>query len=41
MTVFGEPLVLPKIETPSSNDVDKWHGLYVEVLYILLESVVR
>ncbi|CAM9525628.1 unnamed protein product [Ascophyllum nodosum] len=37
MTVFGEPLVLPKIETPSSNDVDKWHGLYVEALTALFD----
>lgn len=31
MTVFGKPIVLPKIETPSSEDIDKWHAAYVEV----------
>ncbi|CAN0469539.1 unnamed protein product, partial [Ectocarpus sp. 8 AP-2014] len=31
MTVFGEPLALPKIEQPSPEDVDKWHAAYVEV----------
>lgn len=31
MTVFGEPLVLPKLEAPSTEDVKKWHAKYVEV----------
>lgn len=31
MTVFGEPLALPKIEKPSPEDVDQWHAAYVEV----------
>ncbi|CAB1118819.1 unnamed protein product [Ectocarpus sp. CCAP 1310/34] len=35
MTVFGEPLALPKIEQPSPEDVDKWHAAYVEELKAL------
>ncbi|CAM9885235.1 unnamed protein product [Scytosiphon promiscuus] len=35
MTVFGKPLVLPKLETPSTEDVDKWHTAYVEELKAL------
>lgn len=31
MTVFGEPIALPKLEAPSNEDVDKWHAVYVEV----------
>ena len=31
MTVFGEPIALPKLEAPSNQDVDKWHAVYVEV----------
>lgn len=31
MTVFGEPIVLPKLEAPSTEDVDKWHATYLEV----------
>lgn len=32
MSVFGEPIILPKLETPSQTDVEKWHGIYMEVL---------
>jgi len=31
MTVFGKPIVLPKLEAPRPEDVDKWHATYVEV----------
>ena len=31
MTVFGEPIALPKLEAPRPEDVDKWHATYVEV----------
>lgn len=31
MSVFGEPITLPKLETPSNEDVDKWHAVYLEV----------
>ena len=31
-TIGGEPLKLPKIEKPTPNDVDMWHGVYVEHL---------
>lgn len=31
MTVFGEPIVLPKLQAPSTEDVDKWHATYIEV----------
>lgn len=31
MSVFGEPIVLPKLEKPSHAEVDKWHGIYIEV----------
>lgn len=31
MTVFGEPMVLPKLEAPSTEDVQKWHGKYIQV----------
>ena len=31
MSVFGEPIALPKLETPSNEDVDKWHAVYLEV----------
>lgn len=26
LTYFGEPLVLPKIESPAAADVEYWHG---------------
>lgn len=43
MTVFGEPIVLPKLEAPSTEDVKKWHAKYVEVRrpapYILVLNV--
>lgn len=31
MTVFGKPIVLPKLEAPRPEDVDKWHATYIEV----------
>lgn len=34
MTVFGEPVVLPTLEAPSKEDVDKWHATYVEVIHM-------
>eukprot|EP00904_Undaria_pinnatifida_P013564 jgi/Undpi1/9338/HiC_scaffold_26.g11796.m1 len=35
MSVFGEPITLPKLETPSNEDVDKWHAVYLEALKTL------
>lgn len=35
MTVFSEPIVLPKVQNPSKEDVDKWHSVYLEVLEAL------
>eukprot|EP00752_Nemacystus_decipiens_P017698 g15868.t1 len=35
MTVFGQPIVLPKLEAPSTEDVDKWHATYLGELRAL------
>jgi 2-acylglycerol O-acyltransferase 2 len=31
-TVLGEPIIVPKIEKPSQEEIDKWHSLYIEKL---------
>jgi len=36
--VVGEPLVLPRIENPSKEEVAKWHGVYVERLEKLFKE---
>ncbi|XP_045703468.1 acyl-CoA wax alcohol acyltransferase 2 [Phyllostomus hastatus] len=37
-TVVGEPLIVPKIEKPSQEVVDKYHALYVEALRKLFDK---
>mmetsp|Transcript_18204 Transcript_18204/g.42365 ORF Transcript_18204/g.42365 Transcript_18204/m.42365 type:complete len:395 (-) Transcript_18204:122-1306(-) len=32
VTVVGRPLILPKIEEPTAEEVDLWHSKYVEAL---------
>ena len=36
--VVGEPIVLPKIESPSKEDVTKWHSKYMTALQKLYED---
>ncbi|EWM29372.1 diacylglycerol acyltransferase family protein [Nannochloropsis gaditana] len=36
-TVVGNPFQLPKLADPSKEDIDKWHGRYVELLVDLFE----
>lgn len=36
-TVVGNPFQLPKLADPSKEDIDKWHGRYVEMLVDLFE----
>jgi 2-acylglycerol O-acyltransferase 2 len=31
-TVVGSPIELPKIEDPKPEEIDKWHGIYIEAL---------
>lgn len=38
MAVIGAPLELPKIEEPSSEDVAKYHGLYMDLLLALFNK---
>ena len=35
--VVGTPLALPTIPQPTQNDIDTWHGLYVEHLIELFD----
>jgi len=37
-TYVGAPLQLPKISEPSRDDVDKWHGAYVQALQDLFDA---
>lgn len=41
MSVFGEPVVLPKLEKPSQEDVNKWHGIYIEVYSYVVVTAIR
>lgn len=38
MTFVGKPLEIPHIENPSDEDVEKWHGQYVEALISLFNE---
>ncbi|KAJ8600759.1 hypothetical protein CTAYLR_006095 [Chrysophaeum taylorii] len=38
ITYFGEPVALPTIPNPTSEDVDKWHATYVDALRRLFED---
>jgi len=38
VTVIGERITLPRIETPSPQDVDKYHSMYVEQLVNLYNN---
>jgi len=38
ITVYGTRLELPQIESPTAEDVDKYHGLYMEALEALYNS---
>ncbi|KAF4322681.1 hypothetical protein BBO99_00003829 [Phytophthora kernoviae] len=38
ITVFGMPLVLPHIENPTRDDVQKYHALYVQALQNLFDK---
>lgn len=38
LTVVGKPIELPKIEEPTSEDVEKWHKVYCEALSELFEQ---
>jgi hypothetical protein len=35
VTVYGKPIRLPTMDSPSPADVDKWHALYVKELVSL------
>eukprot|EP01126_Amoeba_proteus_P058315 TRINITY_DN7511_c0_g2_i8.p1 TRINITY_DN7511_c0_g2~~TRINITY_DN7511_c0_g2_i8.p1 ORF type:complete len:284 (-),score=42.92 TRINITY_DN7511_c0_g2_i8:130-981(-) len=37
-TVVGKPIHLPKIDNPSSEDIDKWHSLYMKGLVEVYET---
>jgi hypothetical protein len=32
MNVLGKPILLPKIEKPTQEDIDYWHAVYVTEL---------
>ena len=36
-TVLGKKIVLPRIENPSKEDVDKYHAIYIEAVKSLFE----
>ncbi|KAJ3284869.1 Diacylglycerol O-acyltransferase 2 [Rhizoclosmatium sp. JEL0117] len=36
--VFGEPLHLPRIENPTQEEIQEYHGLYVEALQKLFDA---
>ncbi|XP_072483433.1 acyl-CoA wax alcohol acyltransferase 1 [Notamacropus eugenii] len=38
ITVVGEPVMVPKIENPSQETVDKYHTLYIEALQNLFDE---
>ncbi|EGV92318.1 Acyl-CoA wax alcohol acyltransferase 1 [Cricetulus griseus] len=38
VTIVGEPLPLPRVESPSPEMVDKYHELYMDALYKLFEQ---
>ena len=37
-TYVGEPMELPKIEEPTKEDIEKWHGAYIAKLQELFEA---
>jgi hypothetical protein len=37
ITVVGNPITLPRIDNPTQEQVDHWHGVYVEKLVDLFE----
>ncbi|CAM9983609.1 unnamed protein product [Discosporangium mesarthrocarpum] len=37
MTVFGKPIVLPTVSSPSDEDVHKWHAVYKKELHALFD----
>ena len=37
-TVVGDPLQLPKIEKPTKEDVQEWHGKYIQALQELFDK---
>jgi 2-acylglycerol O-acyltransferase 2 len=38
LTYVGEPVEFPKIDAPSIEEVDKWHGKYVQALQNLFDK---
>ncbi|CAM9874983.1 unnamed protein product, partial [Choristocarpus tenellus] len=36
-TVFGKPIVLPKIDEPTGEDLEKWHAVYIKELRDLFD----
>ncbi len=38
LTVIGDPIDVPKIESPSNEDVDKYHDLYLKGLQAIFDS---
>ena len=36
--IVGKPLDLPRIENPSSQEIEHWHGVYVEKLKCLVRD---
>ena len=37
-TVVGDPLQLPKVESPTEKDVNHWHQKYIQALQSLFDS---
>jgi hypothetical protein len=37
-TFIGEPIVFPRIQSPSPEDVNKWHGTYIVALEALFDK---
>ena len=38
VTLIGDGIQLPKIDNPKSEQIDKWHGVYVKKLTELFYS---
>jgi len=38
MTFVGKPVEIPHIESPSEEDVEKWHGRYLDALTSLFDE---
>ena len=38
MCVLGKPIHLPKIESPTQQDIDHWHAIYVSEIKRIFDT---